>query len=206
LLPERETTVEVYNNSYYNMLGWPECIERGALDDSRPYIRTGFYSEAAPFSEYGGIKIVTYYSVDSYNHWSYSPERGLYYRYQEDRDTRNGREESYQPLVDRVTGLQVSAANVVVLMATHTFANPYDEEDEVFQIDMVGSGEAYVFRDGVGILAKWYRTNIDQPLLLATLAGSPIYLRPGVTFYEVLGARSYVDQGDGEWDFHHDWP
>ena len=109
-------------------------------------------------------------------------------------------------MVGGVTGAQVSASNVVVLFVTHTFGNAFDQEDEVFQIDLTGSGEAYVFRDGVGILARWYRTNRDQPLLLTTLGGSPIYMRPGITFYEVIGSRSYVDQGDGEWSFRHDWP
>lgn len=206
LLPEREATVEVYNNSYFNLLAWPDCIEQRGLDDSRPYIRNGFFSDVPPPSDLTGTKISTYYSVDSYNYWSYSPETGLYYRYQETGDIRNGREESYQPLMDRVTTLPVSASNVVVLLANHTFANPYDEEDEVFQIEMVGSGEAYMFRDGIGIPARWYRTNIDQPLLLTTLSGAAIYMKPGVTFYEVIGARSYADQGDGEWNFHHDWP
>jgi hypothetical protein len=105
-----------------------------------------------------------------------------------------------------VTGQQVHAANVVYLLAPHTFSNPFDEEDEVYQIDLTGSGEAYVFRDGVGIVARWIRTNKDQPLLLVTPDGAPIYFRPGITFYEVLGAASYVDQDAGEWNFHHTTP
>jgi hypothetical protein len=63
-----------------------------------------------------------------------------------------------------------------------------------------------VFRDGVGVPARWYRTNADQPLYLATLDGAPIYLRPGITFYEVIGSRSFVDQAGGAWDFRHDPP
>ena len=86
------------------------------------------------------------------------------------------------------------------------FSNTFDEEDEVYQIDLTDSGEAYVFRDGIGIPARWIRTNKDQPLLLTTLNGGPIYLRPGITFYEVLGAASYVDQDAGEWHFHHATP
>lgn len=205
-LPERVNTVEEYNNSYFNTVLWKECIERGGLENQRPYVRNGFYNDVPLESEILGTKIATYYSVDSYNYWEYNPNDRLYYRYQENRDTRNGKPESYEMLIDRVTNLPVSASNVVVLFATHTFANPYDQEDEVFQIDLTGSGEAYVFRDGVGILAKWHRTNKDQPLLLTTLGGSPIYVRPGVTFYQVIGTRSYADQGDGEWNFHHDWP
>jgi hypothetical protein len=109
-------------------------------------------------------------------------------------------------LLDAVTGQQVHASNVVFLLAHHAFSNTFDEEDEVYQIDLTDSGEAYVFRDGIGILARWTRTKLDQPLLLITLGGAPIYLRPGITFYEVLGAASYVDQDAGEWHFHHATP
>jgi hypothetical protein len=98
-------------------------------------------------------------------------------------DRHDGRDETYAPLVDRVTAKQVHASNVIVIMAYHTFANTFQEEDEVYHIDLTGSGEAYVFRDGVGIVARWYRTNRDQPLLLTTTGGAPIYMRPGITFY-----------------------
>ncbi|MFT3893706.1 MAG: hypothetical protein QM730_18920 [Anaerolineales bacterium] len=48
--------------------------------------------------------------------------------------------------------------------------------------------------------------NRDQPLLLTTLTGEPIPLHPGITFYEVIGKNSFVDQSDGEWNFHHNTP
>lgn len=70
------------------------------------------------------------------------------------------------------------------------------------RIDLTGSGEAYVFRDEVGVSAQWHRTDEDQPLLLTGLNGDPINLRPGITFYEVLGEQSFVDQDEGEWHFH----
>ena len=206
LLPERETSVEVYNNYYFNMLLWPDCIARNGLDNSRPYIRNGYYSDVPPKSDLAGTKIFTYYSVDSYHYWEYDPASHLYTRYQENDDTRNEKPESYYMMTDRVTGNPVQASNVIVMMATHTFANPYDKDDEVFQIDLFGMGEAYVFRDGVGILAKWIRTNKDQPLLFTALNGEVISMRPGITFYEVLGSRSFVDQESGEWNFHHDVP
>jgi hypothetical protein len=41
---------------------------------------------------------------------------------------------------------------------------------------------------------------------LTTPLGEPIALRPGITFYEVIGENSFVDQGDGQWNFHHATP
>jgi len=198
--------IEVYNNSYFSTIRWKDCIIKEGLENRRQGIRQGFFNENAPMPELLGTKMFTYYSVDSYNYWLYDPGTKQYIRYQERSDTRNKKEESYDVLMDAVTGEAVHASNVVFLLASHTFSNTFDEEDEVYQIDLTGSGEAYVFRDGVGISARWIRTNKDQPLLLTMLNGAPIYFRPGITFYEVLGMASYVDQDAGEWNFHHATP
>lgn len=204
-MPSRPN-MEDYNNEYFNTIAWADCIARGNLDNTRPPLRAGLFSETPPELQLLGTQIFTYYSVDSYHYWLYRPETNQYVRYQERDSTRNGREESYDVLMDNMTATAVHASNVVVLFAYHTFANSFDAEDEVYHIDLTGSGEAYVFRDGVGIIAKWYRTNRDQPLLLTTPLGEPIAMRPGITFYEVIGKDSFVDQSDGEWNFHHTTP
>jgi hypothetical protein len=204
LKPDRD--VEAYNNSYFNTLLWEECVVKNGLENDRQGIRNGFFSEDLLPEGLPGEQLFTYYSVDSYNNWRYDPDTKEYLRYQENADIRNDKPDSYSPLIDAMTGENVHAANVVFLLVHHNFSNTFDAEDEVYQIDLIDSGEAYVFRDGVGIPARWIRTNQDQPLLLTTVNGSPIYLRPGITFYEVLGAASYVDQDAGEWHFHHATP
>jgi DUF3048 family protein len=206
LLPERK--IEVYNNSYFNMLLWHACVQKYDLPSNPPSYRTDmFNANYVPPINLAGTLIYTYYSVDDYNYWQYVPETGQYIRFQETGDTRNNHQEKFAPLVDRVNNNeQVHAANIVYIFAYHTFANPYDQEDEVYHIDMSNSGEAYVFRDGLGIVAKWHRNYLNQPLYLTDVTGAPILLKPGITFYEVLGSNSYVDQGDGQWDFHHATP
>jgi len=198
--------IEVYNNSYFNTTLWEDCVLKNGLENKRQSIRNGFFSETILSAGLPGTQMYTYYSVDSYNYWLYDSETRQYVRYQEIDDFRNGKSETYDVLIDDVTGEPVHASNVVFLFAHHNFSNTFDEEDEVYQIDLTGTGEAYVFRDGVGISARWIRTNQDQPLLLTTLSGAPIYFRPGITFYEVLGAASYVDQDAGEWHFNHATP
>ncbi len=199
--------IEVYNNSYFYTPEWDACIEKNNLNNNRPTnIQGNYFNETAPLSELQANQIFTYYSEYSYHYWSYVPETQQYLRYQETDDTHNDKPEKYEPLVDQMNATPVHASNVVVLLASHTFANTFDQEDEVFQIDLTDSGEAYVFRDGVGFVAQWRRTNQNQPITLTTVNGSAIHLRPGITFYEVIGARSYVDQDAGEWHFHHDTP
>jgi hypothetical protein len=203
-LPTRH--IEVYNNSYFYTPEWNDCITEKDLNNTPPMLRAGFYSDLPPQTELQGNLIRTYYSVYSYNYWQYFPETKQYIRYQEVDDTLNGKPEKYELLLDAATSTTVHASNVVVLFAPHTFANTFDAEDEVYHIDLTGSGEAYVFRDGIGVVARWHRSSQDQPLQLATPYGTIIYLRPGITFYEVVGSQSYVDQGEGEWNFHHDTP
>jgi hypothetical protein len=202
--PERD--IEDYNNSYFDTTLWEDCVIKYELENERQAIRTGFFSEMLPASELRGSRMYTYYSADSYHYWLYDRQTKQYIRYQELDDNRNDKPETYDVLTDAVTGEAVHASNIVFLLAHHNFSNTFDEEDEVYQIDLIDSGEAYVFRDGVGMPARWYRTNTDQPLLLTTLSGAPIYLRPGIIFYEVLGNASYVDQDAGEWHFHHATP
>ena len=205
-LPEREATVEAYNNSYFDTVRWAECVAEGKLENNKPFLREGFFSDQPPLATLTGTKISTYYSVDSYNYWLYNSQDQQYYRYQEISDTRDGKPESYEPVIDRVTNQHVHASNVVVILAYHAFNNPYDHADQVYDIDLKGSGEAYVFRDGVGMPATWVRANADQPLIFIKPDGTIIPMKRGVTFYEVMGTRSFVDQGGGEWNFHHDPP
>jgi hypothetical protein len=198
--------IEVYNNSYFYTPNWDDCVDNNHLDNNPPQFRSGFFNDLTPISDQPGTKIATYYSYDSYNYWEYDPTTRQYLRYQETHDSRNGKPEEYQPLMDNVTGDQVHASNVVVLLAEHTFANTFDQEDEVYHIDLTTSGDAYVFRDGVAIPAHWTRADENQPLMLTGVDNSLIYLRPGITFYEVIGTHSFFDQENGEWHFHHDTP
>jgi hypothetical protein len=198
--------IEAYNNNYFNTVLWGDCVEKNDLPDDKPHLRGNFSQETPSWPSLEGIKIFTYYSEYSYNYWEYFPETGDYIRFQENNDTHDGKEESYELLTDNVTALPVHASNVVVLFAYHEFENPFQEDDEVYQIDMTGTGEAYIFRDGIGFPAKWNRLTNDQPLLLTTTFGVPISLSPGITFYEVIGTNSFASQGDGEWFFHHETP
>lgn len=199
--------IEDYNNNYFNTVTWGDCVAKNKLPDDKPNLRPGYFSYEIPQLPYvDGYKIFTYYSEYSYNYWDYVPEIGQYIRYQESDDTHDGKEESYAMMTDNINGLPVQASNVVVLFAYHEFDNPFQADDEVYHIDLTGTGEAYVFRDGVGITAKWIRMTSDQPLVITTEYGAPINLRPGVTFYEVIGTNSYASQGDGEWFFHHETP
>src|SRR5690606_31900208 len=116
-------------------------------------------------------------------------------------DRVRGNAESYAPLTDDYTGFPITAENVVVLFVPHIFMNTYNSEDEVYHIDLIDYGKAIVYRDGLAIPAYWIRAEKDQPLLLTTLTGDPIFLRPGQTFYQVMGTSSTYTHDGTEWRF-----
>ena len=190
-----------YNNFFFNTVKWANCAARMGLDNSKPNLRNGFFADFVVESDLIAHRIYSYYSRYSYNYWDYDAATHKYFRYQEANDIVDKKSEAYAPLSDAQTGLPVTAANVVVLFVPYTFENQYDADDEVYHIDLLDSGNAYVFRDGYATPAIWKRTDVNQPLLLTTLTGVPIYLRPGQTFYQVLGFTSTYTQSGSDWRF-----
>ncbi len=203
-LPDEEHLTRYFDTTRFNTF----AAEKG-VNNSRQPIRNGFFSELIPESLTRIGRMFTSYSERDYNYWEYDPQSRTYLRFQETitLGSETGvTEETYAPLFDAATNQQVNAENVVFLFVSHTFANKYNAEDEVYNINLVDAGPAYVFRDGVVIPATWTRPEKDQPLILTTLEGDPIFLRPGRTFYQVLGATSTIQQEADAWYFQFQTP
>ncbi len=194
-------SISVYHRIFFNTYKFTDCLKRKNLDNGQQTIRSGFFSNDSPINLTSASRIYTDYSVYSYNYWEYDASDRKYHRYQEANDQVKKQPAAYVPLTDALTNQQVTADNVVVLFVHHGFANSWEQEDEVYHIDLIESGEAFMFRDGTVIPARWYRTDIDQPLLLTTLAGAPIFFKPGVIFYQVIGESSTMTQSGSEYHF-----
>ena len=198
--------------TYFDSTRFGGCLARKDADNQRQELHGSFFSADPPV---GGVlvdRIFTHYSKCDYNYWEYVPQTGRYVRYQEVSKIQtpvhledcSDTPETYAPLTDALTQEQVAADNVIELFVSHTFANQNEQEDEIYHINLIDSGSAFVFRDGQAYPARWMRTEIGQPLLLTTPAGQPIYLRPGTSFYEVIGETStdWSDGGDWHFEFH----
>ena len=199
---------ERHLTNYFDTTRFSEYIAKKGVNNSRQFIRNGFFSELIPGSDLRVNRIYTFYSPEDYSYWEYHKQTKKYLRFQETITVNSeaGIPETYAPLMDAATSQQVNAQNVVVLLVSHTFANKFNAEDEVYNINLVDSGLAYVFRDGVVIPARWARPEKDQPLFLTTLDGAPIFLRPGRTFYEVIGVTSTMQQDADRWRFEFQTP
>jgi hypothetical protein len=87
-------------------------------------------------------------------------------------------------------GPQNSAANVVVQYVRISYG-PWLENSEgglEVQADLYpdASGQAEVFRDGVGIVGTWHRSALGSPTQFVTATGAQIPLQPGRTWVELV--------------------
>ncbi len=150
-------------------------------------------------------RIYTRYSDNDYDYWDYDLTSGKYLRYQQPNDLGDP-VETYVPLMDNLTKQQVAADNVITLFVPYTFANLNEQQDEVYHVNLIDSGNAFVFRNGMAVPARWFRTDINQPLLITNLDGSPTYLKPGQTFFQVIGESSTLSQNGTDWHFEFHTP
>jgi hypothetical protein len=190
-------------NGYDFLLGGTDEIRASAVsngvDNSRQDLEGMFFQMQTPSGGEPASEVTTRFSADSYNRWEYDAATGKYLRLQ-DNVYANGQEEEFAPLTDRDTEEQVTADNVVVIMAPHSyFRRP---PSEIVEIQMTGSGTAYAFRDGQVYQVQWNIPTLSDVMYLTNPDGSDFPFNPGNTWIEVIGSFSEVTQPeDGAWRF-----
>ena len=155
-----------------------------ALADQRG-VNTGMLVRGLAFSEVvpdGGRPASQVY-IDWWGEtdatWQYNAADGLYYRWN-----------SGVPHSDALTGEQLRANNVVVLAAPHVERPDLFEPESSsasLEIQLWGTGYAYVLRDGQIYQGYWQRPDREQGGLQLTWGNNvPIPLHPGTTWFEVV--------------------
>ena len=166
-----------------------------------------FFQSQPPLGGNSIQHIYVRYSAATYARWDYDPATGRYDRYEDSADDPNlGLSEQYEQLTDKLSGLPVAFDNVVVLQVNSQYYKlPQPGKNEVMDIQMVGTGLAYVFRDGQAYPAAWKRGD-TQVLTLVGPTGQPFPLKPGTTCFEVIGLASTVAQSSQGFRFTNQMP
>ncbi len=172
--------------------------ERQALDGLR-------FELATPKSGHPGERFALSYSAVSYHRWEYDPVTERYLREQET-NGRLGDQASYAPLTDSLTGMQLAADNILVLLIPHEYFYQ-SSSTEIIDQPITGEGIGYAFRDGQLYPIEWARTD-SQVMLKFTLPNQrPYPLKPGNVWFEILGESSTFGQlPDGSWEFEFSMP
>jgi hypothetical protein len=159
------------------------------------------------------------YSGAIYNRWDYDTATGRYLRFSDTQDDVNRVQEGYAQLTDRLTSQPIAADNVVTMCVPHKYyvKNATEEVLEILLDSNYpsyygcdgkqytgGTGAAYVSRDGQIYPVTWKHESSTSLVRFYNADGTPFALKPGQTWFEVIGASSKVtDQGDGSWRFTH---
>ena len=163
------------------------------------------FDSTAPAAGQPGIQVFVRYSGSIYNRWDYDPTTSRYLRFSDTLDDFDIKNEQYAQLTDRLTGQPIAADNVVVLYVTQEVYSTDSQGNKIYDIQFIGSGDGYAFRDGQVYQVKWQRNEMDV-VSLTNLDGMPFPFKPGTTWFEVVGAGSQIQQTAQSWRFTHLMP
>jgi hypothetical protein len=197
-----------YNYLVTNTAELSAYVSQQGVDNTRQNLDGMLFDTTTPAGGDPGQQVYVRFSISSYNNWSYDSNSGRYLRFQDIQEAQDQASEAYEPLLDRGNGQQIAADNVVILIAPHQYAfGTSPGPNEVIDILLSGSGPAYAFRDGLAYDLTWNRASEDSPVILTYTDGTPYALKPGNTWFQVIGRSSQITQPDTQiWRFEHSIP
>jgi hypothetical protein len=195
----RNDQVDYWQNSFLDTTKMSAVLAAHQINNERQTLMGMYFNTIPPFSTNTASRIYIRYSDYDYSYWQYDATTQKYLRFQDTVDTLDGQPPAYAPLVDTLTGNQVTTDNVVVLFVRHIH-NP-QSSGQMDVVDLFNSGQAYIFRDGRVYDARWVRTAFDNLLSFTDPGGSPLPLKMGTTFFQVIGLSSTVTTSGGDWSF-----
>ncbi len=173
-------------------------------DNERQNLDGMTFHSLTPLGGQPATQIFIRYSISAYNRWDYDPVKGKYFRYQDIQEAPTQENEALEAMVDKMTGEQLTADNVVVLFVPHRYAFQTSPGlNEIIEIVLDGSGSAYAFRDGQVYEVQWHRPAKESVLYLTFPDGASYPFKPGNTWFQVIGQTStqQVEAGVGSYRF-----
>ncbi len=193
-----------YNHLVTDTAVLSEHFTHKGVANTRQYLDGLSFQATPPESLAAGSSLAIRYSQSFYSRWDYDPAYGQYVRYQDSVDDHSGGSgEVYEVLTDRLTGEPIRADNVVVLFAAHNY---YSRSPEMWEIKLFGYGNGYLFRNGRVYEVSWARTGDEELIALTYPDGSRFPLRPGNTWFQIIGTSSSISNEGDNWRFEHVTP
>ncbi len=91
--------------------------------------------------------------------------------------------------IDGRTNLQLKARNIVV---QYVDTKVIDGEGRL-EMDMIGSGKALVFNNGIAYQARWEKEDLHSPTRYLTVKGEEIKFMPGQTWIQIVPTGTRID-------------
>lgn len=194
------------NYLYADTAALQDYLARRKIDNSRQNLDGMFFKLEGPDGGQPAGQVFTRFSGAIYNRWDYDPASGRYLRFADAENDLTGDNPQYAQLTDELTKQPIAVDNLVVIFVRHSRVDPR-ADIEVLDAPMLGTGPAYLARDGKIYELKWSRMAEDQVLTLVDENGDPFPFKPGQTWVEVFALNSTVTQDGDAWRFQflRDW-
>lgn len=186
----RDETIEVPHNLFLNTAAlWGLATEEGL--NRRPHLETNLtFLETPPPNSDGTATSIDIRYRATRAIWDYDAATGRYLR------TTDGLGHYDSNTMQRVT-----AANVIVVYASHVLSDIVESEWQGsvtygLEIQLWFEGDAVLFRDGQQYSGRWLRPAREQALTFVTDDGQYLPLKPGNTWIEVFPLPEQQDPNE----------
>ncbi len=142
------------------------------------------FKDDAAVSDRGSINSIDipFWGYDDYVvDWNYDNASNLYLR------TNGGK-----PHIDRNTGKQLSAKDVVILFETENHANDGYTDNEHLLYGTTGSGRALIFMNGTEIKGTWSKDSRTSRTILTDSNGNEVTFTRGKLWFEIVAADAQI--------------
>ena len=171
--------------------------ERTGSFYQKPDFRGMYFSSKKPELGLLADQITIRYNAYNLSQWQYDSASQSYWVWMESVDTNNNL--TMVPLTDRLTDIQLSFSNLIVVFAKYNqFAPTLHNIELWYNID---GNRAVLFRDGEAIEAIWKTPEKNLSIEFLTIDQQPLPLKPGNSWITIVGLNSTLQQTTlGQWE------
>ena len=176
--------------------------QRAGIDNSQQNLDGMLFQMQPPVGGEESGSVFVRFSSAVYNRWDYNPTNHAYTRFSDAENSLGPDDEVYEKLVDRANNEPIEYENIAVIFVRHVDIDARPTV-EILDVSLLGTGEAYIARDGKVYEVTWSRPSEDSVLTFLNPDGSVFPLRPGQTWVEVLTLNGRAaKQTDGNYRFN----
>jgi len=186
------------NNLFVNTYELPNVLNKLSINNNHQNLDGMIFKKSLDASGLKALHVYIHYSMAVYNLWDFDAQSSKYTRYVDMHEAGNSDEEEYTVLRDHLTNQPITADNVVILFVEHRYVVK-NATEEVLDMNLIGSGDALIARDGQIFPVQWKRDSSNALLTLFDANGQLFPFKPGNTWFEVVGLNSQVVNDDVNW-------
>ena len=173
-----------------------DLLTKRGIDNKRQNLDGMLFKLEPPENGVAVEQFTVRFSGAIYNRWDYDATTGKYLRFSDAANDLTDTNPVYEQLVDAGNKQPIAVNNVLMILTRHNDVDPRPEV-EILEVNIQGTGTAYLARDGKLYQVKWQRLAESDVITLVDDAGNLVPFKPGQTWVEVLTANTVYEQ-DGD--------